>query len=96
MAITQYDEKFTLTAPDGSIVEIYRDGETIEWTGYVNATEMRRNGIGGSETWSNPSCAALRVAADLAHEAGYRLTGHDGQPDYEDDDPTDAGHEDEE
>ena len=38
MAITEYDERVTLTGPDGSTVEIFRDGERVEWTGYVNAT----------------------------------------------------------
>jgi len=93
MAIDVYDEKFTLTSPDGSVVEILRAGECIEWTGFVSATDRRGNGIGGSECWSQASVAALRQALELADEEGYRLTGYDGQPDYEDvedDEPEDG------
>lgn len=86
-----HDEMFTLTGPDGSIVEILREGEHLHWDGYADAGKSRGNGIGGCETWTNPSVAALRIAADLADEEGYRLTGHDGHPDTEDADPDDEG-----
>ncbi len=86
MAILEHDERFTLTSPDGSIIEISRAGDCIEWTGFVSAADRRGNGIGGSETWSNPSIAALRQALELADAEGYRLTGYDGHPDLEDED----------
>ena len=71
MAITLYDERALLTHPTDGVVQVLRDGDTVEWAGYHAIDDWRRTGIGGSQTGT-----LAEVVRDLA-AAGYVIEEHD-------------------
>jgi hypothetical protein len=84
MTISSYDERALLTHPTDGVIEVLRDGDNVEWTGYPSVDDRRGNGIGGAQTGTIADVVRVLAAEGYTVEipaAEARPLPPDGRPD---------------